>query len=54
MSNASAKKAAEAYTTLASLIAATRPEIKREDYPSHIAWMVALHKASKIKDANDV
>lgn len=48
MSNTSANKAAEAYITLANLIAATRPEIKREDYPSHVAWMAALHKAAKL------
>lgn len=48
MSNTSAQKKAEAYITLANLIAATMPEIKREDYHSHVAWMAALHKSAKL------
>lgn len=53
MSGISAKKKAEAYITLANLIAATRPEIKREDYPSHVAWMVALHKSAKLGEVDE-
>lgn len=45
--NAGAKEAAQAYTTLAHLIAATRPDIKRDDYASNLEWMVALHKSVK-------
>lgn len=53
MTNTSAKKEAEAYITLANLIAATMPEIRREDYPSHVAWMVALHKAANLGGVDD-
>ena len=52
MGGTSAEKKAEAYITLANLIATTRPEIKREDYPSNIAWMVALHKSAKLGEVD--
>lgn len=53
MNNGTAKKKAEMYITLANLIAATRTEIRREDYPSHVAWMAALHKSAKLGDVSD-
>lgn len=53
MDATSAKKKAEAYITLANLIATTRPEIKREDYPSNISWMVALHKSTKLGEVEE-
>lgn len=53
MGEATAKKKAEAYITLANLIATTRPEIKRSDYTSHISWMVALHKSAKLGDVEE-